>query len=162
MKPQVKAQVKSQSTQSRHHGHTKLHGAKIEDYCLIGDCETAALVSLSGSIDWLCWPTFSSSACFAALLGARDHGYWRITVTIGPGNRAVLTLDPRQSATAALADLLSELSAACHGHFRGTAFPDCPGHDHPALISAGADSVLLTCPETGNRIRSLTAATPDQ
>jgi GH15 family glucan-1,4-alpha-glucosidase len=55
-----------------------LYGSKIEDYCLIGDCETAALVSREGSIDWLCWPTFSSAACFAALLGTRDHGFWKI------------------------------------------------------------------------------------
>ena len=56
----------------------KLHAARIEDYALIGDCETAALVSRGGSIDWLCWPTFSSSACFAALLGKAEHGFWRI------------------------------------------------------------------------------------
>jgi GH15 family glucan-1,4-alpha-glucosidase len=56
-----------------------LHGSVIEDYCLIGDCETAALVSREGSIDWLCWPTFSSPACFAALLGTRDHGFWQIS-----------------------------------------------------------------------------------
>src|ERR1700723_775938 len=55
-----------------------LHGAAIEDYALIGDCETAALVSREGSIDWLCWPAFSSGACFAALLGTRDHGFWKI------------------------------------------------------------------------------------
>src|SRR6185437_11638407 len=55
-----------------------LHAAAIEDYCVIGDCETAALVSREGSIDWLCWPTFSSGACFAALMGTRDHGFWKI------------------------------------------------------------------------------------
>ena len=58
--------------------HKRLHAARIEDYALIGDCETAALVSREGSIDWLCWPTFSSPACFAALLGTRDHGFWKI------------------------------------------------------------------------------------
>jgi GH15 family glucan-1,4-alpha-glucosidase len=55
-----------------------LHGARIEDYAVIGDCETAALVSRGGSIDWLCWPTFSSGACFAALLGTKDNGYWQV------------------------------------------------------------------------------------
>jgi GH15 family glucan-1,4-alpha-glucosidase len=52
--------------------------ARIEDYALIGDCETAALVSRAGSIDWLCWPRFDSAACLAALVGGAEHGRWLI------------------------------------------------------------------------------------
>ncbi|MDA9421978.1 glucoamylase [Bradyrhizobium sp. CCBAU 53380] len=51
---------------------------RIEDYALIGDCETAALVGRNGSIDWLCWPAFDSDACFAAILGNRKNGRWLI------------------------------------------------------------------------------------
>lgn len=54
---------------------------RIEDYGLIGDSETAALVSRNGSIDWLSWPRFDSEACMAALLGDGGNGYWRIAPT---------------------------------------------------------------------------------
>ena len=57
--------------------------SRIEDYALIGDCETAALVGRDGSIDWLCWPRFDSDACFAAILGDEGNGRWLIAPTGG-------------------------------------------------------------------------------
>lgn len=59
--------------------------APIEDYALISDLETAAMVGRDGSIDWLCLPRFDSPACLAAMLGTQDNGFWRIA----PASRAV-------------------------------------------------------------------------
>ena len=56
---------------------------RIEDYALLGDCETAALVGIDGSIDWLCWPRFDSGAAFAALLGGPEHGCWLLAPADG-------------------------------------------------------------------------------
>jgi GH15 family glucan-1,4-alpha-glucosidase len=69
----------------------------IEDYALLGDRHTAALVGRNGSVDWMCLPRFDSPACFAALLGTDEHGHWQLCPT-GPyrvsrryvGNSAVL------------------------------------------------------------------------
>ncbi len=51
---------------------------KIEDFAMIGDCETAALVGHDGTVEWLCWPNFASDACFASLLGSAENGHWSL------------------------------------------------------------------------------------
>jgi GH15 family glucan-1,4-alpha-glucosidase len=56
---------------------------RIEDYAMVGDLQTAALVGSDGSVDWLCFPRFDSPACFAALLGEDANGRWRIAPTSG-------------------------------------------------------------------------------
>jgi GH15 family glucan-1,4-alpha-glucosidase len=64
--------------------------SRIEDYALIGDCQTAALVGRDGSIDWMCLPRFDSGACFAALLGGSEHGRW-IVAPLDPALRVSRT-----------------------------------------------------------------------
>jgi GH15 family glucan-1,4-alpha-glucosidase len=88
----------------------------IEDYAIIGDCHTAALISKSGSLDWLCWPRFDSPACFAALLGSSDNGRWRIapqdtpvriTRRYWPDTLILETLFETETGSAALIDFMA-------------------------------------------------------
>src|SRR5271166_694173 len=108
--------------------------ACIEDYAIIGNCETAALVSRNGSIDWLGLPRFDSAACFAALLGGAGNGRWLIApaepavkVTRGYRN-ATLVLETRFETEAGVVVLIdcmgmrdgaSDLVRLVHGE-RGT------------------------------------------
>jgi GH15 family glucan-1,4-alpha-glucosidase len=86
----------------------------IEDYALIGNCETAALVARDGSIDWMCVPRFDSDACFAALLGTPDNGRWllspagkaRVTRRYLPGTLILETRFETDSGTATLTDFM--------------------------------------------------------
>src|SRR5580693_3705318 len=74
--------------------------ALIEDYALIGDMHTAALVGRDGSVDWLCVPRFDSAACLAALLGDERHGTWRISPVAAdgpPSRRGQVTRSYRDS-----------------------------------------------------------------
>ena len=64
---------------------------RIEDYAIIGDMQSAALVGRDGSVDWLCLPRFDSPACFAGLLGDDRHGHWRIAPAAGPARPAAPT-----------------------------------------------------------------------
>ncbi|MCP2030526.1 GH15 family glucan-1,4-alpha-glucosidase [Okibacterium sp. HSC-33S16] len=66
--------------------------SRIEDYALISDCYTAALVSIDGSIDWLCMPRYDSPSMFGALLGTEDHGRWRLAPS-SPSASAVRRYD---------------------------------------------------------------------
>jgi len=87
----------------------------LEDYAIIGDCETVALVSRRGSIDWLCWPRFDSGACFAALLGTSDHGRWvvealdpdaQVTRRYRPNTLILETTIETRSGTATVIDFM--------------------------------------------------------
>jgi GH15 family glucan-1,4-alpha-glucosidase len=92
------------------------HPAPIEDYALIGNCRTSALVNRNGSIDWLCLPRFDSPACFAALVGRPDNGRWRIApqhppVSVRrqyrPGTMILETVFDTQDGSVALIDFMT-------------------------------------------------------
>src|SRR3954447_17999480 len=86
--------------------------ARIEDYALLGDLQTAALVDRAGSIDWCCFPRFDSGACFSAILGAPDNGRWRIApaardTSIGRGYpHHTIALEPTHSAPAGVVHVI--------------------------------------------------------
>jgi GH15 family glucan-1,4-alpha-glucosidase len=88
---------------------------RIDDYALVGDCETAALVGRDGSIDWLCWPRFDSGVCFAALLGDPEHGRWliapkdsavRVTRRYLDGSLILVTTFETENGTVELVDFM--------------------------------------------------------
>jgi GH15 family glucan-1,4-alpha-glucosidase len=88
---------------------------RIEDYALIGDCKTAALIGRDGSIDWLCWPRFDSAACFAALLGTAENGRWliapkhpvlNVSRRYRPGTLVLETEFKTESGSAAIVDFM--------------------------------------------------------
>ena len=94
---------------------------RIEDYALIGDCRTGALVGRDGSIDWLCWPRFDSAACFAALLGKTDNGRWLIapkdpsisaTRRYRPGTLILETEFQTETGSAAVVDFMPPVDGA--------------------------------------------------
>jgi GH15 family glucan-1,4-alpha-glucosidase len=95
---------------------------RIEDYGIIGDCETAALVGRDGSIDWLCWPRFDSGACFCALLGSPENGRWivkpaspaRITRRYRPDTLILDTRFETESGVAVLTDFMPPRGADSH------------------------------------------------
>jgi GH15 family glucan-1,4-alpha-glucosidase len=94
---------------------------RIEDYAIIGDCKTAALVGRDGSIDWLCWPRFDSPACFAALLGTSENGRWLIAPTLAslavkrryrPGTLVLETEFETETGRAAIVDFMPPADGA--------------------------------------------------
>src|ERR1700704_5071427 len=95
----------------------------IENYALIGDCHTAALVGSDGSIDWLCVPRFDSGACFAALLGGPEHGRWllapggnvkRATRAYRSGTLILDTTFETEGGAVTVTDCMPKTSGASH------------------------------------------------
>jgi GH15 family glucan-1,4-alpha-glucosidase len=103
-------------------GSTRLPWPAIQDYGIIGDCRSAALVSRDGSIDWLCWPRFDKPAIFAALLDRERGGHWRISPTEPatiqrrylPDSNVLETDFSTPSGRVVLTDMMSGASTAFH------------------------------------------------
>jgi len=150
---------------------------RIEDYALIGDCETAALVSTTGSIDWLCFPRFDSPSCFSALLGTPEHGRWALATatpatsvrrwyhgetlvletefTTGEGAASVIDFMPVRSGQPDLVRVV----AGKRGQVRmrvelfprfdyGSLFPWVERVAHGVRMIGGPDSLMLRTPVT--------------
>jgi GH15 family glucan-1,4-alpha-glucosidase len=98
---------------------------RIEDYAMIGDAETAALVGRDGSIDWLCLPRFDSGSCFAKLLGEDKHGHWQITA-----DETVISSVRRYRGTSMV--LETEITNS-HGVVQVVDFMP-PRHHHPRVV----------------------------
>jgi GH15 family glucan-1,4-alpha-glucosidase len=107
----------------------------IEDYALIGNTLTAALVGKNGSIDWLCWPRFDSDACFAALLGTDDHGHWRLAPEEAPRS-----VSRRYRPRTLILDTDFEVDG---GAVRVTDFMSCGEHNLIRLVTGLRGSVTM-------------------
>ena len=83
------------------------------------------------------------------------HCARRVTVHIGPGNECRIGINPHWTPTHTLAHLMDALGGACGHQFRGTWFPPCPGHPHPAQVSEADDAGILRCPDTGRVVSRL-------
>lgn len=145
---------------------------RIEDYAIIGDLETAALVGTDGSVDWLCLPRFDSPAAFAALLGAERHGHWRLAPATAArctsrgyradtlvlesiwetptGSVRVLDFMPRRDRAPRLVRIVEGISGSVpmRGELRlrfnyGRIMPWVRRTDHHRVAVAGPDSVWL-------------------
>ncbi|MBS7456154.1 glycoside hydrolase family 15 protein [Coralloluteibacterium stylophorae] len=95
--------------------------ARIEDYAMLGDCRSAALVARDGSIDWLCLPRFDSDALFAALLGTRDHGRWLLAPAAATRSRrryrdGSLILETHHETDTGVVEVIDFMVASHNGH----------------------------------------------
>ena len=100
---------------------------RIEDYALLSDSRSAALVSLAGSIDWLCFPRFDSGACFASLLGNEDNGHWSLAPMGSTRSGAALPARFARPRDGALHRDRCRGGHRCPGSCRGCPPPGAPG-----------------------------------